>query len=1680
LECEDNVYESIGWTEELIENIELLYQENCVGKNQMEADELLMKCLDIYKQAKTTYAYCNQLLETYTKLCEADKRKLPRNILLSKNRLLRLWPRLEARIQEYRQRAEAAEDVYSRVDVLLNRVQEYLLEAARSPVAFDRVCGSPTVSESIPVPNESQREQLVSIKNEFQEAKSLGVALVDKLPKGLITEFSQIKYSFFYNSNETRDPIFVGVVMDEVSRLIRLKLYTLWLKIREFEYLVMGHNNPDQTTASELGMDTLHPLARSRSTNSTYKRHGSSSDVVAELQNAPFYSPYDSGTLRNKRSPRDRHNQDPYHPPIPANYDPTAQCESRNSRARSAPSTPPTKVQASSEQPLSTTPVYEVDHIDFQPAKKQEKLPSASRSAFRNLSSATERRYPTTHDSSFDNIERQPQELNRTTTHSGSNQSSTRFRPQSGTDGEYRDEQDRFMRRNRSSTDSGTRNVEGRSSDSRTKRSGLEKSTKSSPSNSQGLGVRLNDLRADLEECRNRLYDLVNATCLSLSQNAANASQVDEKDPDWRTIVSTQDIKRISMIGEEAVGMNATVPAQQKFITNLLNQVQNDPHPELESTVEDVNMLWATYQRHLDVFFEFIGQLDKGYKLLPRIGEFRAKQLVYLNGNRQPIAVLSNFQKEGEDLDREIADVIETEQLYSSADQIRGQMNVRPKINWLIQLLKRERRMIKDGLDDVDLILANLRTDSSMETVDLAALIPLSPSIVDGTRGSAGRSCIKDQSNGMAHSTSAGSFSRLAAGSRASSQDKTPTPTFPMDGPPPIPPRYSLPRAPSAVSTQPVSAPVAMDRTTLQITPKIVKDVGDMHAQLLNSATGALAPISLTVQYKGFITVPQVKWSFAGKPVDTKIWQIRVELNESSIFSNVAHVFDQGAYECQITDSQTGFEIRSVGALMLAPTNEQKTRSSLMIGENQATGFVREGEPLTLRCPLDPTIPLSDCTIDWLHNGNVIYTFNPSRRLATSPTVLSAPSPSGKDHQFQNGETIWRTYVAEGCCALATNTAHKTDHGVYICRIHSRGQVFESEGVVTIPTDLAFSQPLRQMSVQIGQPVTLFCQVKPGTFSGQTQTKQTKSEAEALRVKWFFNEEHLNPYKCLRMGIQLHSASSGCMSLIIQRAGRAHAGHYRCEVSGEDETITTECDLEVKDINEALNVRWFHNDMEIDPAGTPVYRPLVDQPRPNFYQLEISNINNTLAGSYKVEVTRATQSFDNDIELPVLAEAECWVVIDDHGDLKQEQHVSAPQVIHTGFGPALNVKPGDPFELTCHVSGFPKPSFCWIKDRQAAVISSLNDIEVSGLDSIYQLAVREANSSHSGEWTLVCYNAYGAVAQSSTVTLFDAGVPYHGGVEALGSELVAGVEKSTTDLPPPPSQRELDGNLYTQITDLSQDGSKARQSPSSMMEPPEFKSVFTDAACRIGDTVRLQSLITGCPTPAVHWTVNGKQGEKDDPRRRLVCNGEAYTLVIKHATLGDSGRYALTAENIIGVATCSALLVVCANPVSRPTSALSEPGLFTLSTDDHANTYHMIGRERRSSGTQTPTNQRVAIIRSVSMSPFEMKSRDHSILNASRQSTCRHCSNIFGVTYDDDPLEYSTRNERIFSIRLIIYPTSPICDTHTYKYGNSGKRLDEGGILGADLVEYKQTQISSYATKAKDHWFTAVLYVTLS
>lgn len=142
----------------------------------------------------------------------------------------------------------------------------------------------------------------------------------------------------------------------------------------------------------------------------------------------------------------------------------------------------------------------------------------------------------------------------------------------------------------------------------------------------------------------------------------------------------------------------------------------------------------------------------------------------------------------------------------------------------------------------------------------------------------------------------------------------------------------------------------------------------------------------------------------------------------------------------------TSTVVPHLGSLKVEPARQPSARSALMIGENTAAGCVHDGQPLTMRCPLDPKIRLSDCTIEWLQNGKVIYSFTPQRQTAMDKKNKFSRNPINRDHQFQCGQTVWRTYVSDGTCALATNTVHQTDTGTFTCRVYTQDQVYESEG----------------------------------------------------------------------------------------------------------------------------------------------------------------------------------------------------------------------------------------------------------------------------------------------------------------------------------------------------------------------------------------------------------------------------------------------------------------------------------------------------------------------------------------------------------------------------------------------------------------------------------------------------------
>ena len=76
-----------------------------------------------------------------------------------------------------------------------------------------------------------------------------------------------------------------------------------------------------------------------------------------------------------------------------------------------------------------------------------------------------------------------------------------------------------------------------------------------------------------------------------------------------------------------------------------------------------------------------------------------------------------------------------------------------------------------------------------------------------------------------------------------------------------------------------------------------------------------------------------------------------------------------------------------------------------------------------------------------------------------------------------------------------------------------------------------------------------------------------------------------------------------------------------------------------------------------------------------------------------------------------------------------------------------------------------------------------------------------------------------------------------------------------------------------------------------------------------GDSVTFDCVVTGVPRPRVQWTFNGR-AVSEGAGCQLYSDGDRYALTVPYVNDRDAGRFAVTAENDSGRATCSALLMV--------------------------------------------------------------------------------------------------------------------------------------------------------------------------
>lgn len=92
-------------------------------------------------------------------------------------------------------------------------------------------------------------------------------------------------------------------------------------------------------------------------------------------------------------------------------------------------------------------------------------------------------------------------------------------------------------------------------------------------------------------------------------------------------------------------------------------------------------------------------------------------------------------------------------------------------------------------------------------------------------------------------------------------------------------------------------------------------------------------------------------------------------------------------------------------------------------------------------------------------------------------------------------------------------------------------------------------------------------------------------------------------------------------------------------------------------------------------------------------------------------------------------------------------------------------------------------------------------------------------------------------------------------------------------------------------------------------EAPMIVKPLTPTVCKIGDTVKMETVITGTPKPTLKWTKNGEDLSKAK-NVNIIERDNVFTLIVEQVTQKDDGDYTVKAENDVGSAQTSANICV--------------------------------------------------------------------------------------------------------------------------------------------------------------------------
>ncbi|GAB6027495.1 Down syndrome cell adhesion molecule-like protein 1 [Chamberlinius hualienensis] len=323
---------------------------------------------------------------------------------------------------------------------------------------------------------------------------------------------------------------------------------------------------------------------------------------------------------------------------------------------------------------------------------------------------------------------------------------------------------------------------------------------------------------------------------------------------------------------------------------------------------------------------------------------------------------------------------------------------------------------------------------------------------------------------------------------------------------------------------------------------------------------------------------------------------------------------------------------------------------------------------------------------------------------------------------------------------------------------------------------------------------------------------------------------------------------------------------------------------------------------------------------------------------------------------------------------------------------SVSVKQGDSVTLPCAAQGYPVPNYSWYKKVSEGVYVpvALNE-KVSQLSGV--LIVSHVQTDDAGVYSCEAFNSIGSVrvetqlivtaslsalvypqkqtvnlGESATLNCVVSGFPVmHMSWVKDGKILTHdSINHLTKDVLRISSVQKEDRGMYQCFVSNDQEVAQGTAEIRLGDTPPEFRKIFSNRTIHPDTSVSLQCVVSGNPTPELHWTLDD-ENLPDGPRFSRTEFMDAKGDVVSHINISstqveDGGEYACQASNRAGQIKHKARINVFGDPYIRLPPQISVVANKNLTVRCHVGGYPIPLVTWERDGKVLPTNHRQRIL----------------------------------------------------------------------------------------------------------------------